>query len=47
MYTARKRKSTMQNFKSFLEEVLKLYPAGKIVMILDNARIMLNCLNPY
>ena len=39
VYCKEEEKYDAKVFKSFLEEVLKLYPAGKIVMILDNARI--------
>jgi len=39
VYCKEEEKYDAKVFKSFLEEVLKLYPTGKIVMILDNARI--------
>ena len=39
VYCIEEEKYDAQVFMKFLENVLSLYPTGKIVMILDNARI--------
>lgn len=39
VYCEEHEKYDAEVFKSFLQKVLELYTAGKIVMILDNARI--------
>lgn len=39
VYCAGEEKYDAQVFMNFLENILSLYPTGKIVMILDNARI--------
>lgn len=39
IYCVEEEKYDAEVFMKFLQKVLKLYPAGKIVMILDNARI--------
>ena len=39
VYVQEEERYTADNFLEFLENVLKQYPTGKIVMILDNARI--------
>jgi transposase len=39
VYCVEEEKYDAQIFMKFLENVLSLYPTGKIVMILDNARI--------
>lgn len=39
VYCMEEEKYDAEVFMKFLQEVLKLYPTGKIVMILDNARI--------
>lgn len=39
VYCNEEKNYNAEIFLKFLENVLKLYPAGKIVMILDNARI--------
>lgn len=39
VYCAEDEKYNAEVFLKFLKNVLKLYPSGKIVMILDNARV--------
>lgn len=39
VYCVEEEKYDAEVFLKFLEKVLKLYPIGKIVMILDNARV--------
>jgi len=39
VYCAEEEKYNAEVFLKFLKKVLKLYPTGKIVMILDNARV--------
>lgn len=39
VYCTEEEKYDATIFEKFLQQVLSLYPAGKIVMILDNARI--------
>lgn len=39
IYCVEEEKYNAQVFLRFLKKVLKLYPTGKIVMILDNARV--------
>lgn len=39
VYCVEEEKYNAQVFLKFLKNVLKLYPTGKIVMILDNARV--------
>jgi transposase len=39
IYCTEEEKYDAEVFKKFLEKVLELYPTGKIIMILDNARI--------
>ena len=48
VYCVEERKYDAEIFLNFLKNVLKLYPTGKIVMILDNARIHhAKLLNPF
>ena len=39
VYCEEHKRYDAQIFKDFLENVLKQYPRGKIVMVLDNAKI--------
>ncbi len=39
VYCIERKKYDAEIFLQFLKEVLALYPKGKIVMVLDNARI--------
>lgn len=48
VYCIEEEKYDAQIFKKFLENILLLYPTGKIVMILDNARIHhANLIQPF